>query len=233
VARFYKRQELMNDSLSIVTGANRGIGLSLAKHLKERGANVVAAVRKSSEALDALDVEVVTGVDVGTAEGSAKLSAAVKDRRISLLINNAGILRWPSDLTEPDYDAIREQFEVNALGPLRVVSVLQDNLDKGAKLAFITSRMGSVDDNTSGGLYGYRMSKAALNIAAVSVARDLAEREVSVAVLHPGMVNTEMVGGRGQIEPDDAAAGLLARIDELTLESSGTFWHANGERLPW
>jgi len=93
--------------------------------------------------------------------------------------------------------------------------------------------MGSVGDNGSGGHYGYRMSKAAMNIAAVSVARDLAPRGVAVAVLHPGMVSTDMIGGRGQISPEAAAQGLLARIDELTLENSGSFWHQNGEILPW
>ena len=92
---------------------------------------------------------------------------------------------------------------------------------------------GSIDDNSSGGYYGYRMSKAALNMAAKSLAVDLKPAGVAVAILHPGMVKTDMVAGHGQVEPDDAARGLLARLDELTLESSGGFWHANGQRLPW
>ena len=94
--------------------------------------------------------------------------------------------------------------------------------------------MGSIDDNSSGGAYGYRMSKAALNMAGKSLAVDLRSRGLAVAILHPGMVSTDMVGGHGgQVEPVDAARGLLARVDELTLETSGGFWHANGQRLPW
>jgi NAD(P)-dependent dehydrogenase (short-subunit alcohol dehydrogenase family) len=93
--------------------------------------------------------------------------------------------------------------------------------------------MGSIDDNSSGGGYGYRMSKAALNMAGKSLAVDLKSAGVAIAILHPGMVRTEMIGGHGQVEPSDAARGLLERIDELTLETTGGFWHANGERLPW
>jgi NAD(P)-dependent dehydrogenase (short-subunit alcohol dehydrogenase family) len=93
--------------------------------------------------------------------------------------------------------------------------------------------MGSIDDNNSGGMYGYRMSKAAVNIAGVSLARDLAPRGIAVALLHPGFVRTEMTGGRGNVDPPEAARGLIARIDELTLETSGGFWHASGKRLPW
>ena len=161
------------------------------------------------------------------------LVAAVGKRSIDLLINNAGILLWAKDFPELDVAGIRKQFEVNALAPLRITAALRDRLGKGSKIALVTSRMGSIDDNSSGGGYGYRMSKAALNMAGKSLAVDLAGAGVAVAILHPGMVRTEMIGGRGQVEPSDAARGLLARIDELTLETSGGFWHANGERLPW
>jgi len=122
---------------------------------------------------------------------------------------------------------------VNALGPLRTVHALLAALQTGAKIALITSRMGSMADNTSGGYYGYRMSKAALNAAGVSLAHDLKARRIAVAILHPGYVRTDMTDRAGMIEPDASARLLLQRIDELTLETSGTFWHANGERLPW
>jgi NAD(P)-dependent dehydrogenase (short-subunit alcohol dehydrogenase family) len=220
-------------TLSIVTGANRGIGLALVKALCKRGDTVVAACRTTSPELARTSAEVVTEVDVATPEGIARLKNAVGERSIDLLINNAGILLWGKPLGELDADEIRKQFEVNALGPLFVTGALQGRFKKGTKLGFITSRMGSIGDNGSGGQYGYRMSKAALNIAAVSIARDLAPLGVSVAVLHPGMVSTEMIGGRGQVEPDVAAEGLLARLDALTPETSGRFWHANGEVLPW
>lgn len=220
-------------TFSIVTGANRGIGLALAAALAARGHHVLATCRTSSPALSALGVEVADGVDVSTDEGLARLVAAVGDRTVDLLINNAGILVWGDRLGALNVEGIREQFEVNALAPLRVTDALRDRLAQGAKIGLVTSRMGSIDDNSSGGAYGYRMSKAALNMAGKSLAVDLRGRGIAVAILHPGMVKTDMIGGRGQVEPEDAARGLLARIDELTIETSGGFWHANGERLPW
>ncbi len=220
-------------SITVITGANRGIGLALAAALKQRGHTVVATCRESSPELEALGVEVVTGVDVATDQGIAALRAAVGDRAVDLLVNNAGILIWDEPLGKLDADGIRRQFEVNALAPLRVTEALRGALRRGSKVALITSRMGSIGDNSSGGGYGYRMSKAALNMAGKSLAVDLAPDGVAVAILHPGMVKTRMVQGHGQIEPEVAAAGLLARIDELTLETTGGFWHQNGERLPW
>jgi NAD(P)-dependent dehydrogenase (short-subunit alcohol dehydrogenase family) len=220
-------------TLSVVTGANRGIGLAIARVLKERGHTVVAACRKESQELSALGVEVVTGVDVSTDAGVARLVSAVGERSIDLLVNNAGILSWNDSVDAPDFEGIRRQFEVNAVAPLKVTAALKPRLGKGSKVALITSRMGSIGDNSSGGFYGYRMSKAALNMAGKSLAHDLAPAGVSVAILHPGMVKTDMVGAHGQVEPEDAARGLLARVDALTPATSGGFWHANGEALPW
>ena len=218
---------------TVVTGANRGIGLALATLLKQRGDTVIAACRKGSPELTALQVDVIEGVDVATAEGVAALVAAVGDRTIDLLINNAGILVWGDSLAAPKFDDIERQFRVNALGPLRVTAALQKNFRPGSKVALITSRMGSIDDNTSGGAYGYRMSKAALNMAGKSMAEDLKAANVAVVILHPGMVKTEMTGDHGQVEPIDSARGLLARIDETTLATTGAFRHANGQTLPW
>ena len=107
------------------------------------------------------------------------------------------------------------------------------NLPEGSKLAIITSRMGSVADNTSGGMYGYRASKAAVNMIGRSLAHDLRPRGVAVQLLHPGFVRTEMTGGNGMTDPDESAVSIAARVDELTIESTGTFRHANGEPLPW
>ncbi|MEC9318776.1 MAG: SDR family oxidoreductase, partial [Pseudomonadota bacterium] len=110
---------------------------------------------------------------------------------------------------------------------------LLDNLEGGSKVALITSRMGSIGDNGSGSRYGYRMSKAALNAAGKSLAIDLKDKAIAVVLLHPGYVQTEMVGGRGDISPATAAERLMQRIDELTIETSGSFFHSNGEELPW
>jgi len=218
---------------AIVTGANKGIGLALVELLRQREVNVLATCRKSSTALERTGAEVAAGIEVTDDAGIAKLVAAVGTRSIDLLINNAGIMVWPETLAELDPSAVRRQFEVNALAPLRITAALRARLGKGAKVGLVTSRMGSIDDNGSGGAYGYRMSKAALNMAGKSLSVDLKPAGVSVAILHPGMVKTEMTGDHGQVEPLDAARGLLARLDELTLETSGGFWHANGQRLPW
>ena len=216
----------------IVTGANRGIGLELTRQLKARGDDVIAVCRHSSPELEALGVRVEAGVDVSDANAVRELATRVKDVTIDVLVNNAGILRSES-LDKVDTESIEQQFEVNALGPLRVSSALLARIAKGGKIAIITSRMGSIADNSSGGYYGYRMSKAAVNAAGVSLARDLAGQGIAVALIHPGMVATDMTGKHG-VPPADAARGVIARIDALTLETTGRFWHAGtGEELPW
>lgn len=217
---------------ALVTGANRGIGFSLVKLLKSRGDTVIAACRRATPELSRLEVEVADGVDVTSDKSLNLLAERLKGRSVDVLINNAGLLSSES-LSNLDFGAIQRQMEVNAYGPLRVTHRLLSNLARGGKVALVTSRMGSIADNTSGGMYGYRMSKAALNAAGKSLAHDLASRGVAVAILHPGYVKTEMTGNHGSVEPDDAARDLLARIDELTLENSGSFWHANGSILPW
>ena len=215
----------------IVTGCNRGIGLELCRQLAARGDDVIGVCRTSSDAVAALGIDVIEGVDVATADGVAALAQALGDRAVDVLINNAGILRRDR-LDDLDFDAIVEQFNVNTLGPLRVTHALLDKLADGSKVAIVTSRMGSIADNGSGGYYGYRVSKAAVNMVGMSLARDLEARGVAVAILHPGMVATEMTGRQG-VDPETSAAGLIERIDEVTMETSGGFWHAEGYTLPW
>ena len=215
-----------------ITGANRGIGLELARQFQARGDEVIAVCRRPSEALAGLGVRIIDGVDVADESGLERLTDSVGDLELDVLVNNAGVLSDES-LDDLDLDRIRRQFEINALGPLRVTAALRPALGRGAKVAIITSRMGSIDDNTSGGRYGYRMSKAAVNMAGRSLAHDLKPAGVAVAILHPGFVRTEMTGNAGMVDPPESAAGLIARIDELDLESSGSFRHANGEPLPW
>jgi NAD(P)-dependent dehydrogenase (short-subunit alcohol dehydrogenase family) len=216
----------------VITGANRGIGLELTRQFRKRGDEVLAACRKSSDELAKLDVEAVEGVDVADDAGVGRLTASLEGRTVDVLVNCAGILSDES-LGDLDFDRIRRQFEINSLGPLRVTAALRENLVQGSKVAIVTSRMGSIEDNTSGGRYGYRMSKAAVNMAGRSLANDLKDGGVAVAILHPGFVRTEMTGHQGLIDPPESAAGLIARIDEVTLETTGTFWHTNGEVIPW
>ena len=218
--------------VAVVTGANRGIGLELARQLKARGASVVAVCRRSSPELDALGVRVESGLDVTEPAAWSTLALRLAHDDIDLLIHNAGVLLADS-LDDVEPDDVRAQFALNAIAPLFLTRALAPRLHPGAKVALITSRMGSIGDNTSGGDYGYRMSKAALNAAGVSMARDLAPRGVSVVILHPGAVRTGMTGGQGVLEPDESASGLLRRIDELRLETTARFLHQSGDILPW
>ena len=216
---------------TVVTGANRGLGLELCRLARDRGDDVIAVCRTTSPALEALGAKVIDGIDVGTDEGATRLATAMGDRAIDLLINNAGILRGDS-LDALDFDEMLDQYRVNALGPLRVTRALLANLHRGSKIGIVTSRVGSIGDNQSGNNYGYRMSKAAANMAGMNLHHDLVSRGIAVALLHPGLVGTDMTGGRG-VEPAQAARGLLARLDALDTGTSGTFWHADGHRLPW
>lgn len=215
----------------LITGCNRGIGLQLCAQYSARGDDVIAVVRSSNAELDALPVRVITGIDVGDGATMPLLKEAVGDQAIDVLLNNAGILRSDS-LDRLDYEAMQEQFRVNTLGPLRVTEALLDNLREGSKVAIVSSRVGSIEDNGSGGNYGYRTSKAAVNMIGANLKHDLAPRGIAVALLHPGLVATDMTGGQG-ISPKESAKGLINRIDTLDISNSGGFWHAEGYPLPW
>jgi NAD(P)-dependent dehydrogenase (short-subunit alcohol dehydrogenase family) len=215
----------------LVTGANRGIGLELCRQLVARGNEVFGACRTNSPELEALDVTVFDGVDLGDDASMQKFALELDGMDIDGIINNAGVM-YTDSLGAVDMEQVRTQLEVNTLGPLRVAMLMRENLESGGKFVIISSLMGSLADNGSGGHYGYRMSKAAVNAFGVSLAQDLKEAGVAVGIFHPGMVATEMTGGRG-ISVEESAAGLLARMDELTVENSGTFVHQDGTALPW
>jgi NAD(P)-dependent dehydrogenase (short-subunit alcohol dehydrogenase family) len=218
----------------VITGANRGIGLALTRQYRDRGDSIVAVCRHSSSELDALGVRVESGIEITDSRSLADLTRRLSDVDIDVLINNAGVMRRTdfNDI-EDQLDAYRLQFEVNSLAPLRVTRALVERLSEGSKVAIITSRMGSIADNDSGGHYGYRMSKTAVNMGGVSMAQELAGRGIAVGLLHPGYVRTGMTGNTGHVDTDESAAGLIRRIDELSMENTGSFHHANGEELPW
>ncbi len=220
-------------AIYLVTGANRGIGYEFCKQLHERGETVIATCRAAAPELEDLGIQVESDVDICSDDSVSALAQRLGDTALDVLINNAGIAQRVT-LEQLDFSSMREQFEVNALGPLRLTQALLPNLRAGSKIAIITSRMASIADNTSGSSYGYRMSKVALSMAGKSLSHDLKSKGIAVAILHPGLVQTRMTGFTANgISPETAVSGLLERIEQLNLDNTGTFWHANGEILPW
>ena len=201
----------------LVTGANRGIGLEYCRQLKARGDDVVAVCRQTSDELKGLGVRVEAGLELSDSQAIDDLVQRLDGLPLDGVILNAGILQ-SMGLMDLDPNGIRRQFEVNALAPLLLARALVDQMPSGAKLVLMTSRMGSIDDNSSGGSYGYRMSKVALNMAGKSLAIDLESRGIAVAILHPGLVRTRMIRfNPSGIPPEQSVKGLLARIDGLTM----------------
>ena len=216
----------------VITGANRGIGLELARHYQAEGWRVTGTCRETSPELEKVAAQVLDDIDVTNQKSIERLVAALQGQTIDLLINNAGLMQ-DDTLGSIDVDSLRLQMETNAFAPLRISEALLPNLQAGSKIANITSRMGSIADNDSGGRYGYRASKAAFNALGRSMAIDLKDRGISVAQLHPGFVKTRMVNFGGLITPEESVAGLAAIIEALNLENSGNFWHSNSDELPW
>jgi len=219
----------------LVTGSNRGIGLELCTQLKQRGDEVIATCRKASDALKALGVEIIEDVEVSNPASLAKLVDKLNGRHLDWLINNAGIAAslGISDIDVNAIESFKRMYEVNSLGPLLTTQSLLNNFGDGSKVGIITSRMGSIADNDSGGSYAYRMSKSAVNAAGKSLSIDLRPRGIAVGILHPGYVRTDMTGHNGLMDTDESARGLIARMDELNLDNTGSFWHSNGDLLPW
>ena len=216
----------------VITGANRGIGLELARHYQTEGWHVTGTCRETSPELEKVASQVVDDIDVTSEKSIEQLVAALDGQTIDLLINNAGIMQ-EDVLGSFNFDSLRLQMEINAFAPLRICEALLPNLQAGSKIANITSRMGSIADNDSGGRYGYRTTKAAFNALGRSLAIELKEQGIAVAQLHPGFVKTRMVNFGGLINTEESVAGLAERIEALNLENSGSFWHSNGDELPW
>lgn len=222
----------------LVVGADRGIAHQIATQLYARGDEVIAACLGDGDDLKQLGITVEPCVDVTSAAAVGDLADRLKGSSTQLdwLLHVAGVLGL-DELGAIDYTDVRRQFEINAIGPLRTVEALRDLLTDGAKVGIVTSRVGSLGDNGSGGMYAYRMSKAAANMAGLNLHHDLSPRGVSVLMLHPGMVATDLTkdfpGSHSYIQPGEAAAGIIRDMDELTPETSGRFRHSNGDYLPW
>jgi len=220
-------------STYLITGSNRGIGLELCNQIHNRGDEVIATCRRASPELINLGVRIEENIDISSEEAITNLAKKLSGINLDCIINNAGIYEYNS-LEDFQKRSILRQFEINALSPICMTQSLKHLLKRSSKVAFITSRMGSIGDNSSGSSYGYRMSKVALSMGAKSLSLDLLKEEIYVAILHPGLVSTRMTGfTRNGITTEESANGILKRIDSLNKNNSGTFWHTNGQVLPW
>lgn len=231
----------------LVTGANRGLGLELVRQLLARGDHVVATCRRpgKASALNQLTGQHpgrlhVLPLDVADPRSHAELARELallgdegKADRLDLLINNAGVLHSGERFGRVGATHLEDSFRTNAMGPFLLTQALADKLADGAKVANITSELGSIAGLSRFGTPSYNISKAALNMASALLAKALAERRIAVVVLHPGWAQTDMGGDSATLPVADAVQGLLRVIDGLTLQSSGSYLDWQGRPLPW
>lgn len=225
----------------LITGANRGIGLGLTKLCVERGDQVMATARHPEQAAELHALQKKHGkqlqllaLDIGDIKSVHTLTSNLGDTTLDLLINNAGVYGEGDHVAELDWAAMSHTLDTNALGPLRVCQAMAPRLKRpGARVVNITSQMGSIADNRGGGSYGYRMSKAALNMASKTLALEWESAGQVVVTMHPGWVRTDMGGSRAPLTVEKATEAMLRTIDELTSEQSGHFLNYDGRNLPW
>ncbi|MGA2552719.1 MAG: SDR family oxidoreductase [Burkholderiaceae bacterium] len=223
---------------TLIVGADKGIARAICLQLHSRGDRVIAACLGDGEVYRGTGIDPIAGVDVTSEAGVGSLVKGLRARKATLdwVFHVAGVLGL-DELGKIDYSDMRRQFEINTLGPLRVVEACIPLVGPGSKIGIVTSRVGSLNDNGSGAMYAYRVSKAGANMVALNLHHDLRKRGIAVVALHPGMVATDLTkdypGDFNYIQPEEAARGLIARMDELSVESSGQFRHANGGTLPW
>ena len=220
----------------LITGADRGIGAALARQYRDRGDRTIAACLGDGANLVAEGFEVAPNVDVPDMASLSGLAERLQDTTITILVSNAGAFA-PERWREFDYAGMLHVYDVNALGPLRVVDALMPRLAAGSKIGIITSRVGSLSENSSGGLYGYRMSKCAANMLGINLYHELRPHGIAVMLLHPGQVATAMTrgvsGGGDFITPEMSAAGLIEQLDALHSGTPPEFRHSDGTLLPW
>lgn len=223
-------------STYLITGANRGIGLALAKQLAGRQDIVLGTARDPGAATEAFEAGVeMLELDVADPKSVAGLAEQVGDRPIDVLINNAGVYNDKSELAETDIEKFNECMRVNVAGPLAVTQALLPRLEVGGKqmVVNISSGMGSIGETRNGGSYGYRASKAALNMLTKTMSVELAPKGIAAVCFHPGWVETDMGGQGADLQPAESANHLIVTLDGLTTADTGRFMDYKGEDMPW
>ena len=220
----------------LVTGANRGLGLEFARQYAEAGWKVIGTARKPEQAaeLEALGARVVQ-LDVADQGSVDRMATELADQPIDLLINNAGIFPRVGKIDEIDFDDYSRTLAVNTVGPVRVTRALLPNLRQGELkiIAGLSSNLGSIAENERGNFYGYRESKAALNMFTKTLAAELGPEGFTCVVLTPGWVQTDMGGPNAPLQPADSISGMKAVLDKLTPADNGSFWSYDGSQMPW
>jgi len=218
----------------LITGANRGLGLEFTRQYAAAGWRVLATVRDplSGRAASEAGGEVYVA-DVADITTLRRLKETLKGVRLDIVLNNAGIYGQDQDFGAVDADGFLRVMRVNALAPLQMAEIFADQVVSGGIIAAVSSKMGSVAENTSGGVYAYRASKAALNMVVKSLALDLRDRAITVVALSPGWVRTDMGGANAPQEPPQAVAGMRAVLGKVQLNDSGKFFHFDGSEVAW
>lgn len=226
-----------------VTGANRGIGLEIVRQYAEAGSSVIACCRAPGRATELQEIAAaaegrvrVLALEVTDAAQVAQVAAQLKGTPIDILLNIAGVIGQDDDaFGRVDEACWLETLRVNTIAPLKIMEALADNVAASRRklMAATSSKMGSMSDNRSGGYYGYRSSKAALNAVMKSAAIDLRPRHVCVIVLHPGWVKTAMGGPDAEITPRESVHGMRRIWERVTLQDSGRFFDVDGSEIPW
>ena len=224
----------------LVTGANRGLGYEFVKQYSENGFSVLACCRNTNEAKKLKELAGISNnikiyeLDVGNIKTIKTLSQQLQNEKIDVLINNAGIYR-SSTVGNINYDEWMESFKVNTIAPYQIVENFLNQITHSdlKKVVSITSKMGSIDDNTSGGSYIYRSSKTALNSMMRSLTHDLKNQGVATLTLHPGWVRTDMGGPGGWIDSFESVKGMIKQIDKLTIDDSGKYLDYAGKSINW
>lgn len=220
----------------LITGANRGIGLELARQYVDDGWNVIGTARRPDGADDLRELDVrIVQLDVTDQASVDRMADELSGVAIDVLINNAGILPDTGPIEDLDIDTYIQILNVNTIGPVRVTQALMPNLRAGnmKKILNTTSGLGSITDNHVGGYFGYRESKAALNMFTVTLARELADDGFTCVVMNPGWVRTDMGGPSAPTSAQDSASGIRSVISSITTDDTGTFWNFQGGTEAW
>lgn len=220
----------------LITGANRGLGLELARQYRDKNYHVIATARnpKKASELNALGVQ-VEQLDVTNQSSIIDLKKKLKNQPIDILINNAGVLVRDQRIEDVDLDDLTNTIAVNTIGPFRVTQALLPNLYSGKSKTIIniTSQLGSITNNNSTGLISYRASKAGLNQISRSMSNELHPQGFIVAMIHPGWVRTDMGGASATYSPRESVTKVIKVIDNLKPNDSSKFFDLNGQELPW